>query len=181
MSNEQRNQITEDNLGLVHMVVSKLGIRESNREDAIQAGTIGLMTGATKVVSGDFDPSRSAQSTYLVLWISQAVRRFLRNTNLIHVPEHAQAGGGTDSANIARSCGSLEVDIAKETVNTVDNVDMLKTIMATLSESDRNLLVASVVDGDTNTVIGARVGKSREWVRLRLAKITQGLREVSNA
>jgi len=168
--------IVENNQGLVVSIVSKFGIKGSDFDDAVSEGNIGLLRAANKVVDGVYDPSRSALSTFLGLWISQGVRRFLKNNSVVHVPEYAQGNGVTVSV------GTIADDYDPADTTQGENLSSdTSELLECLSVADRAILIDSVVTGLTNTEIGNKHGKSREWVRQRVAKLTAKVRENASA
>jgi len=165
-------QIVEDNQGLVVSIVSRFGIKGADFDDAMSEGNIGLLRAANKVVDGIYDPNRSALSTFLGLWISQGVRRFLKNNSVVHIPEYAQSNG------VSVTVGTIADDYDPADNGSSESVSSdTRELLECLSVSDRGLLIDSVVNGLTNSEIGAKVGKSREWVRQRVAKLTVKIRE----
>lgn len=164
------DQIVEDNLGLVVTIVSRFGVKSANFDDCVSEGNIGLFTAAKKIVNGVYDPEKSAISTFLGLWITQAVRRCLKNQNVIHVPEHSQTAGVTVKVGTIAE----DYDPAASPVSESLGVEEL---LSSLGSQDRMILLDSIVNGLTNSEIGAKVGKSREWVRQRVAKVTADLRD----
>lgn len=76
-----RNQIVQDNLGLVHHVVKRFANWNYEREELFQVGCIGLL----KAID-HFDLSYQVQfSTYAVPMIQGEIRRFLRDNGMIKV------------------------------------------------------------------------------------------------
>jgi|SaaInlV_100m_DNA_4_1039707.scaffolds.fasta_scaffold03290_4 RNA polymerase sigma factor (sigma-70 family) len=163
-------QIVEDNLGLVVTIVSRFGVKSANFDDCVCEGNIGLLTAAKKVVNGVYDSERSALSTFLGLWITQAVRRSLKNQNVIHVPEHAQTAG------VRVEVGTIAEDYDPAASPEGESLGV-EELLSSLGGQDRMILLDSIVNGLTNSEIGDKVGKSREWVRQRVAKVTANLRD----
>jgi len=79
--------IVYSNLGLVFDIARDRfrSYRSYTYEDVVDIGVTGLMR-AIK----DFDPARSAFSTYATWWIKQSIRRAYKNENLVRVPEMVQ-------------------------------------------------------------------------------------------
>lgn len=78
---EAREQLVEENMGLVYTVVNRFLGRGCEREDLIQIGSIGLL----KAID-HFDTSYDVRfSTYAVPMITGEIRRFLRDDGMIKV------------------------------------------------------------------------------------------------
>ncbi|MCD7746389.1 MAG: SigB/SigF/SigG family RNA polymerase sigma factor [Lachnospiraceae bacterium] len=78
---EAREQLVEENMGLVHSIVPRFLGRGCDREDLVQIGSIGLL----KAID-HFDVSFDVRfSTYAVPMIAGEIKRFLRDDGLIRV------------------------------------------------------------------------------------------------
>ncbi|MCD8012555.1 MAG: SigB/SigF/SigG family RNA polymerase sigma factor [Lachnospiraceae bacterium] len=78
---EAREQLVEENMGLVHSIVPRFLGRGCDREDLVQIGSIGLL----KAID-HFDASFEVRfSTYAVPMIAGEIKRFLRDDGLIRV------------------------------------------------------------------------------------------------
>jgi RNA polymerase sporulation-specific sigma factor len=78
---EAREQLVEENMGLVYTVVRRFAGRGCEQEDLVQIGCIGLL----KAID-HFDVSFEVRfSTYAVPMITGEIRRFLRDDGLIRV------------------------------------------------------------------------------------------------
>lgn len=76
-----REQIVEENMGLVFTIVRRFQGRGCEWEDLVQIGSIGLLKAIDK-----FDSSYEVQfSTYAVPLITGEIRRFLRDDGMIRV------------------------------------------------------------------------------------------------
>ena len=76
-----REQLVEENIGLIWCVVKRFGGRGVETEDLFQIGSIGLLKAIDK-----FDLSYDVKfSTYAVPMISGEIRRFLRDDGLLKV------------------------------------------------------------------------------------------------
>lgn len=84
-----REELIENNLGLVHHVVKRYAGRGLETEDLFQIGVIGLMKAIDK-----FDLSRNVKfSTYAVPLIIGEIRRFLRDDGPIKVSRTIRENG----------------------------------------------------------------------------------------
>lgn len=78
---EAREQLVEENVGLIWCVVKRFGGRGTDTEDLFQIGSIGLLKAIDK-----FDLSFDVKfSTYAVPMISGEIKRFLRDDGMIKV------------------------------------------------------------------------------------------------
>lgn len=78
---EAREQLVEENIGLIWCVVRRFGGRGVEMEDLFQIGSIGLLKAIDK-----FDLDYEVKfSTYAVPMISGEIRRFLRDDGMIKV------------------------------------------------------------------------------------------------
>ena len=76
-----REQLVEENVGLVHCVVKRFLGRGAEHEDLFQIGSIGLLKAIDK-----FDLTYNVKfSTYAVPLISGEIKRFLRDDGMIKV------------------------------------------------------------------------------------------------
>ena len=76
-----RDELVDENIGLVYMVIKRFYGRGCEMEDLFQIGVIGLLKAIDK-----FDLNRELSfSTYAVPLIIGEIRRFLRDDGMIHV------------------------------------------------------------------------------------------------
>lgn len=76
-----RDEIVQDNMGLVYMVAKRFADRGVDMEELVQIGAIGLIKAVDK-----FEPKMGYSfSTYAVPLIMGEIRRFLRDDNMIHI------------------------------------------------------------------------------------------------
>jgi RNA polymerase sigma factor (sigma-70 family) len=167
--------IVENNTGLVYTVAQKFGKNGADFDDLVSAGFTGLLSGAQKVDSGEYDSEKSKLSTFLSVWISGAIRRELKNlNNTVRVPEHALTAG------VTVECGSIpeEFDVADQSNESALSSDMT-ALLGTISEEDKTLLIRNVVNGESVRAIGASLGVSGAAVSKRIRRIREEL--LSNA
>lgn len=85
-----REEIIEQNLGLVHSIVKKFSGRGYDAEDLFQIGCIGIIKAADK-----FDLSYNVRfSTYAVPMIMGEIKRFLRDDGMIKVSRNLKEIAG---------------------------------------------------------------------------------------
>lgn len=86
---ESRNQLVEENIGLVWNIVKRFGGRGYDAEDLFQIGCIGLI----KAID-HFDMSFQVKfSTYAVPMITGEIKRFLRDDGMIKVSRTLKENG----------------------------------------------------------------------------------------
>lgn len=86
---DAKNQLVEENMGLVWSVVKRFAGRGYDREDLFQIGCIGLM----KAID-HFDMSYQVKlSTYAVPMIAGEIKRFLRDDGMIKVSRSMKENG----------------------------------------------------------------------------------------
>ena len=157
-------QVVTENRGLILHVRARYA-RSLDIDDAIQVGSIGLMTAIRR-----YDPARGAWSTLACIWIRQALTRELRRDHVIRHPYHEEYGnapkvGGLGAAAepVARYAGPLAAAIAAEEVaDILARVADLEPRMATVIRKRFGL------DGGEPMLlidIGAEMGITRERVR----------------
>lgn len=85
-----REQLAEENMGLVYTIVRRFQGRGCEWEDLVQIGSIGLLKAIDK-----FDCSFEVQfSTYAVPLITGEIRRFLRDDGMIRVSRMLKEAAG---------------------------------------------------------------------------------------
>ena len=167
--------ICENNTGLVYTIAQKFGKNGADFDDLVSAGMVGLLRGAQKIESGEYDPAKSKQSSFLGVQITGAIRRELKNlNNTVRIPEWALTAG------VTVECGSIAEDFdVEDTSNesglSADTVQLLDTI----TSEDRELLIRNVVNGETVRAIGESLGVSGSAISARIRKIRETL--LSNA
>ena len=86
---EAREQLVEENMGLVWSIVKRFAGRGTDMEDLFQIGSIGLLKAIDK-----FDLSYDVRfSTYAVPMISGEIKRFLRDDGMIKVSRSLKENG----------------------------------------------------------------------------------------
>ena len=170
------NTICENNTGLVFSIAQKFGSGNSTDfDDLVSAGMVGLFKGAQKMVSGEYDPEKSAESTYLGVWISGEIRReFKHLRNVVRIPEWAVDSG------VTVECGTIADDFDVEDTSGESGISSdLAQLLDTIPAEDRELLIRNVVNGESVRSIGESLGVSRETIRKRIVSIRETL--LSNA
>src|SRR5574344_2052559 len=86
---EAREELVENNLGLVHCIVRRFLNRGQDAEDLFQVGVIGLMKAIDK-----FDCSYEVKfSTYAVPMLQGEIKRFLRDDGMVKVSRSIKENG----------------------------------------------------------------------------------------
>ncbi len=100
---EARNDLVEENVGLIWSIVRRFAGRGCETEDLFQIGSIGLMKAIDK-----FDTSFDVKfSTYAVPLIMGEIKRFLRDDGMIKVSRSVKELGIRVSASRQKLSGSL--------------------------------------------------------------------------
>lgn len=151
---EAREQLVEENMGLVYTVVRRFLGRGCEQEDLVQIGCIGLL----KAID-HFDLSFDVRfSTYAVPMIAGEIRRFLRDDGLIKVSrlmKEAAAKAYRARETLEKRCGAEPTiaEIAEET-----GISPEELAMAMEAVSDVESLSQTIYSGDgTPVLLGDRV------------------------
>ncbi len=146
---EAREQLIEENMGLVYTVVHRFQGRGCEREDLVQIGCIGLI----KAID-HFDLSFDVRfSTYAVPMITGEIKRFLRDDGMIKVSrmlKESAAKAYRAREELARSRGTeptLE-EIAHETGIAPEDI-----VLAMEAVSEVESLSQTVYSGDGSLVL----------------------------
>lgn len=141
---EAREQLVEENMGLVYTVVRRFQGRGCEQDDLVQLGCIGLL----KAID-NFDTSYEVRfSTYAVPMITGEIKRFLRDDGMIKVSRvlketAAKALRIKEQMEKKQGISPTMEDIAKETgVSTEDLVLAMEAV------SDVESLSQTVYSGD---------------------------------
>ena len=199
-----RNRIVAANLRLVALVVERTA-RPAHvaLEDALQAGSLGLIRAAEK-----FDPQRGYKfSTYSYLWIRQALTCEVDKSGTIRTPANVNAAmrgtryGKTSPEQLAagamvwHGCLSLDAQVPHDDgshstlanlieggrleVATLAQAEQVAEALAAMQEADEDgaaLLALHHADGATMTELGKLEGCGAVAMRRRLAVATDRLR-----
>lgn len=151
---EAREQLVEENMGLVYTVAGRFTGRGCDREDLIQIGSIGLL----KAID-HFDCSYEVRfSTYAVPMIAGEIRRFLRDDGMIKVSrilKESAAKAYYVREQMEKKMGTEPTmeEIAKET-----GISKEELVLAMEAVSDVESLSKTVYSGDgTPILLGDRV------------------------
>lgn len=120
-----REQLVEQNLGLVHHIVKRFAGRGHDMEDLFQIGAIGLMKAIDK-----FDLSYEVKfSTYAVPLIVGEIKRFLRDDGMLKVSRTLKENGlkvkmAMERLNASLAREPLLAEVAEEAELSVEEVTM---------------------------------------------------------
>ncbi len=126
-----REQLIQENMGLVHCCVRHFWGRGNEMEDLIQIGTIGLIKAIDK-----FDTSFEVKfSTYAVPMITGEIKRFLRDDGIVKVSRSVKENGWKIKKSLEQLSQRLGreatiLEIAEETA--IDMEDILIALDAQL-------------------------------------------------
>lgn len=149
-----REQLVEENMGLVFMVVRRFDGRGCDREDLVQIGSIGLL----KAID-HFDVTFEVRfSTYAVPMITGEIRRFLRDDGMIKVSRILKEA----AAKAYQAKESLEkrngVEPTLEEISEETGISREDLILAMEAVSEVESLSQTVYSGDgTPVLLGDRL------------------------
>lgn len=139
-----REQLVEQNLGLVHHIVKRFAGRGYDMEDLFQIGAIGLMKAIDK-----FDLRYEVKfSTYAVPLIMGEIKRFLRDDGMIKVSRTLKENGlkvkmATERLNASLGREPLLEEVAREAGLAAEEVTMalaagaeVESLYQSVSQSD---------------------------------------------
>lgn len=144
-----REQLVEENMGLVYTVVHRFQDRGCDREDLVQIGSIGLI----KAID-NFDTAFEVRfSTYAVPMIAGEIKRFLRDDGMIKVSrllKESAARAWRAREMLERQTGTDPTidEIARET-----GIAPEELVMAMDAASDVESLNQTVYRGDGTPVL----------------------------
>lgn len=175
---DAREQLVEENMGLVYTVVYRFLGRGCEREDLVQIGSIGLL----KAID-NFDESFDVRfSTYAVPMITGEIRRFLRDDGMIKVSRTLKES----AAKAFRAREALEKQQGKEpTIEEIaqeTGVSAEDLVLAMEAVSDVESLSQTVYSRDGSPVLlGDRLpdkqDRNEELLNRMLLKELLGLLE----
>ena len=144
-----REQLVEENMGLVYTVVRRFPGRRHDQEDLVQIGCIGLL----KAID-NFDSSFEVKfSTYAVPMITGEIKRFLRDDGIVKVSrilkdEAAKAFRAREALEKRSGVEPTLEEIAKETGISAEDL-----VMAMDAVSDVESLSQTIYSGDGTPVL----------------------------
>lgn len=151
---EAREQLVEENMGLVYTVVRRFLGRGCEQEDLVQIGCIGLL----KAID-NFDTSFDVRfSTYAVPMITGEIKRFLRDDGIIKVSRilkesAAKAFRARELLEKRRGTEPTMEEIAQET-----GISSEELVLAMEAVSDVESLSQTIYNGDgTPVLLGDRL------------------------
>ena len=182
MNMSERNQLVEENMGLVHKTAKQFRDTDMPYEDLIQEGNIGLIRAAEK-----FDPNRGIKfSTYAVWWIRQFMSRASIADKTVRIPDWAIQIRAKVFREIfvQRLLHGRTVDADTIIDEKIEKKCQRKTIERLYNLPPRSMDEVIYKDGgftlhdikaDENTVSPERVAIARE----RLNRVADALKELS--
>ncbi|MDO4323966.1 MAG: SigF/SigG family RNA polymerase sporulation sigma factor [Lachnospiraceae bacterium] len=175
---EAREQLVEENMGLVYTVVRRFLGRGCEQEDLVQIGCIGLL----KAID-NFDTSYDVRfSTYAVPMIAGEIKRFLRDDGIIKVSRilkesAAKAFRARELLEKREGAEPTMEEISKET-----GISPEELVLAMEAVSDVESLSQTIYSGDgTPVLLGDRLpdrqDRNEELLNRMLLKELLGLLE----
>lgn len=172
-----REQLVEENMGLVYTVAQRFLGRGCEWEDLIQIGSIGLL----KAID-HFDSSFEVRfSTYAVPMITGEIRRFLRDDGMIKVSRLLKeaAGKAYHAREVLEKRNGREATLEEISQETGISVEDLVLAMEAVSEVES--LSQTIYSGDgTPVLLGDRLADKKDRAeellnRILLAQLIQML------
>ncbi|MBR1742634.1 MAG: sigma-70 family RNA polymerase sigma factor [Lachnospiraceae bacterium] len=160
---EARNQIVEENMGLVWSIVRRFSGRGCEEEDLFQIGCIGLIKAIDR-----FDTSYEVKfSTYAVPMITGEIKRFLRDDGMIKVSRTVKENGwkiGKAAQRLGQELGrnatideiAAATELSRgEIVLAMEAGSEVDSIYRTIYESEgRDVSLVDQVIGVKNSAVG---------------------------
>ena len=146
---EAREQLINDNVGLVWSIVRRYMGRGQEAEDLFQIGVIGLMKAVDK-----FDLSYEVMfSTYAVPMISGEIKRYLRDNNsLIKMSRSIKENGWKIKQAKERLSYELGRDATMEELAAATELSMEDVVTALEANSEIESIYKTVYQGDGNEI-----------------------------
>ncbi len=144
-----REQVINENVGLVWSIVRRFLGRGQEAEDLFQIGVIGLMKAVDK-----FDLSYEVMfSTYAVPMISGEIKRYLRDNNsLIKMSRSIKENGWKINAAKERLSHELGRDATIEELAAATELSMEDVVTALEANSEIESIYKTVYQGDGNEI-----------------------------
>lgn len=144
-----REQVINDNVGLVWSIVRRFLGRGQEADDLFQIGVIGLMKAVDK-----FDLSFEVMfSTYAVPMIAGEIKRYLRDNNsLIKMSRSIKENGWKIKAAKERLAYELGRDATMEELAAATELSMEDIVMAMEANSEIESIYKTVYQGDGNEI-----------------------------
>ncbi len=144
-----REQVINDNVGLVWSIVRRFLGRGQEADDLFQIGVIGLMKAVDK-----FDLSFDVMfSTYAVPMIAGEIKRYLRDNNsLIKMSRSIKENGWKIKAAKERLAYELGRDATMEELAAATELSVEDIVMAMEANSEIESIYKTVYQGDGNEI-----------------------------
>lgn len=179
----KRNEIVENNIGLVISAINKIGTLsnpEYDKDDLLQEGKFGLTYAA------DMFDVRSGNkfSTFAFIWVRQSIMRFVEsNVSALHVPVYVVRDSWSNGTQVPKSHQvpssrdednennffEAKVDRTRSKTEAIEDADCISVGMSLLSKPERDIIkyrfgLFGEFPHNLNDT-GAKVGLSKERVR----------------
>lgn len=143
-----RDQIIEENLGLVWSVVRRFTNRGYEIEDLYQIGCIGLMKCIDK-----FDLSFEVKfSTYAVPMIAGEIKRFLRDDGILKISRSLKEMAYKIHLEYERYVNEHGKEPTVEEIATILKVDKEEIVVALEANSEVESIYKTIYQGDGNSI-----------------------------
>ena len=165
-----REQVINDNVGLVWSIVRRFLGRGQEADDLFQIGVIGLMKAVDK-----FDLSYEVMfSTYAVPMISGEIKRYLRDNNsLIKMSRSIKENGWKIKAAQERLNFELGRDATLEELAAATELSMEDVVTALEAGSEIESIYKTVYQGDGNEIyLVDRIGEEKNEAESLINRMT---------
>lgn len=169
-SREEAEQLLLDNLRLVPWTIRRMGLTPD--EDTVQDGNIGLWLACLA-----FDDTAGKRfSGYAISAIANMLKRKwqIEQRNVSPAVSLDETGTGDEDGGAPGAVGSV-VEDKRQTQSLLD-LETRVYMEQTFSSDDRYILSRRMEDA-TLPEIGGEVGRTGEWVRLRLKSLRETARQ----
>ena len=178
---ESRNKLIEHNLRLVAHIVKKYDSKQTDVDDLISIGTIGLIKGVDTI-----SPDKGVKiTTYCARCIENEILMYFRKNNKYSkdISINETVGYDKDGNEIAIMdiLKTEEVDFCDD-IELKDNIKLLYEYMDVLTPREKKIIINRYglenVDEETQKTISKKMGISRSYVsRIEKRALTKLLRE----
>ncbi len=178
---DARNKLIEHNLRLVAHIVKKFENKNSDSDDLISIGTIGLIKG---IDSFNFD-QKTKITTYAARCIQNEILMHFRSNKKTNLNVSLNDSIGFDKEgneiNLIDVLKDNEVDFIEE-INTKDNISRVEKYLSLLNSREKNIIIQRYGLYNTKDLTQKEISKklniSRSYVsRIEKRALTKMLRE----
>ncbi len=155
-----RDQVIQNNMGLVYSIVARFGGRGYDSEELSQIGAIGLIKAVDK-----FDSSFDVKfSTYAVPMISGEIKRFLRDDGMVKVSRSIKENGWKVKRASDKLCQQLEREPSIEELAAATEIPVEDIVIALEANCEVESIHRSVGFSDGKEVsLEEKIPEKTDW------------------